>query len=257
MNINQVPYLDMKAQGKRNPQSWLEMEISSIYDILSFLKLRLSYDKVDKRHDFGMVFQYKDDIVDIKSMIDAGKPKAGSLAITTPWQCMSNVKLGYVFRTGRTLAFDSFVDWNGKEVVIANVTGHILPSDISLDFIVNQHHLGTAKGGFTYLMSSNGELKSSAELEYGLSHFKLSGEHTNFPYKLNCVGDISTPNLKTKSEFNMFRGYGALDIGGKVSVDHRSILDLHWNSWFESIMEHRFNLKANINEHEFTANSNR
>ena len=253
----------MKAQGQRNnhAQSWLEAEISSLYDILSFIKMRLSYHKMDaKKHNFGMMLQYKEDIVDIHSMIDnSGKPKSGSLSINTPWDSLNDVRLGYEFNTGkRTLALDSYCHWNGKDVIVANVTGHVLPSDVVLDFTVHQHSLGTAKGGFTYQISdATGELKSSAQLEYGLSSFKVSGELNKFPYRLGWMADISTPRLKTQSEFNFFKGYGALDIGGKVSVDHHSIVELHWNSWFESLLEHRFNLKANIYDREFSANSNR
>ena len=256
LDVNDDSYFDIKLAGRKSTDSWLQFEATSLYEALSYVKMRLSHSKVEKEHDFTLALQYKDDVIDVKSTIDTGKPKSGTFSISTPWSCMNKVEFGYTFNTGRTVTLESYLNWNDKEVVTTNVTGHILPSDVVLDFTVSQQSLGTATGGISYLLSTNGEVKSSVNLTYGLSSFKISGEHTKFPFRVGCQAEIFSPRLKAQTEMNLFQGYGALDIGGKVSVDHQTLLELQWNSWFESIMEHRFEVKTNILGHELNAKAN-
>ena len=229
LDVNDDSYFDIKLAGRKSTDSWLQFEATSLYEALSYVKMRLSHSKVEKEHDFTLVLQYKDDVIDVKSTIDTGKPKSGTFSISTPWSCMNKVELGYTFNTGRTVTLESYLNWNDKEMVTTNVTGHILPSDVVLDFTVSQHYLGTATGGISYLLSTNGEVKSSVNLTYGLSSFKISGEHTKFPFRVGCQAEIFSPRLKAETEMNLFQGYGALDIGGKVSVDHQTLLELQWN----------------------------
>ena len=229
LNVNEISYFDIKLTGAKSTDSWLQFEAESLYEVMSYVKMRLSHSKIEKVHDLTLVLQFKEDIIDIKSTIDTGKPKSGTFFISTPWSCMNKVEFGYTFNTGRTVALESYLNWNDKEVVTTNVTGHILASDVVLDFTVSQHYLGTATGGISYLLSADGEVKSSVNLSYGLSSFKISGEHTKSPFRVGCQSEIVSPRLKAQTEMNLFKGYGALDIGGKVSVDQQTLLELQWN----------------------------
>ncbi len=79
------------------------------------------------------------------------------------------------------------------------------------------------------------------------------------PLVANVKLDATTSFLMTNAEASLFTGYGAIDIKGHLDVDNTRVAVLQWNSWFNSILEHRFNAKMQYQTLELTvvANNNK
>ena len=69
LNVNEISYFDIKLTGAKSTDSWLQFEAESLYEVMSYVKMRLSHSKIEKVHDLTLVLQYKEDIIDIKSTI--------------------------------------------------------------------------------------------------------------------------------------------------------------------------------------------
>ena len=69
LNVNEISYFDIKLTGAKSTDSWLQFEAESLYEVMSYVKMRLSHSKIEKVHDLTLVLQFKEDIIDIKSTI--------------------------------------------------------------------------------------------------------------------------------------------------------------------------------------------
>ena len=145
------------------------------------------------------------------------------MALSTPWEYIKDVKAGFVFNFGKEVKLDTYLTWNDISVATANVTGHLLPHDVTLDFAVSQLLIGQATGGFVYKKSSH-ETKVSTQLKYGQNNFNLDAEYRPMPCVVHFKTDISTHAIMVNSEFSLSKGLRApesLDINTHLDVDKK------------------------------------
>ncbi len=157
---------EIKVTGERSSSNWVQLETTSAYEPLDGLFIHLENSAVGKKNSNAAILQYKKDEIKLSTMYDNSKPKEGVISLETPWDSLKQVSLGFLFNYGRQIQLDTYLNWNHAPVAAANVTGHILPSDIKLDVHVSKESIGEATGGFAYKKTSLGS-SSSMHLKYG------------------------------------------------------------------------------------------
>lgn len=243
---------------KADLQSFLQLETGSAYESLDDLFIRLENVRESKKLSSSAVFRFKKEAVKLQTMFDNGKPKQGQMSIETPWDCIRQMNLGFLFLFGRQIQLDTFMNWNEQPMISANVTGHLLPSDVALEFTIvkqNNHH-EAAKGGFSYKKSNSGDYSSSANLEYGDSHLNLGMELKEEPMLANAKVDLKTPLIITNAQMNFLFKENMIDLKSHLNVNDEKLLQVNLKSWFESMLAHRLDSKLFVAPHEISVKAN-
>ena len=246
---------EIKLTGTKAAKTWIKLETESAYPSIDNILIKVVKTKEAKKHTFEAVAKQNEEEIKFLGLLDNGKVKEGLLVLETPWKCIEHVSTGFLFTLGRDIQLDTHLSLNKEPLATANVTGHILPNDVKLDVSVMKSDLGEATGGIAFQKSKRG-ISSSVQMKYGDNSFNISGEYKSQPLEANMKLDLTTGIIMVNSAFEVFNGYGVLDIKSHLDIDNARLAELHCNSWFESITEHQFNTKLYVDSYEVTLRAN-